>query len=131
LDEVPQLVKDFLFEHIHGHEELEILVLVHQSGRQTEDSIAESLKISTPLVDDALKALCGRGLLERATGNGRAQYRSSDNWKQVCDELARLYASHRLELVRLMSANAIERVRTRAMRTFADCFFLGKRRDDG
>ena len=33
--------------------------------------------------------------------------------------------------VMLMSSNAIERVRTGAMRTFADCFFVRRKRGDG
>lgn len=40
--------------------------------------------------------------------------------------LASVYTSRPIDIMRLMSANAIERVRTAALRTFAEAFVIRK-----
>ena len=133
LDEIPQSIKDFLFRHVHSHEELEVLVFLHRHGgeRLSEQDIAEASKIAITVVRDAIKPLGERGIVESLTGDPPARYVTNANYKDELDELIALYEQHRLEIVMLMSANAIERVRTGAMRTFADCFFVGRKRNDG
>ena len=132
-DEIPESVQRFLFEHIHSFEELEIVVLLNGDGsqRSTDKSIAEQLKIAVNLVADALKALRNRGIVETLTESGTVFNVISANYKAELSEMMAVYERHRLEIVMLMSRNAIERVRTGAMRAFADCFFVGKRRGDG
>jgi hypothetical protein len=45
--------------------------------------------------------------------------------------LARSFQNQRAEILRLLSANAVERVRSRAVQAFADALALNKpRRDD-
>ena len=132
-DEIPESVQRFLFEHIHSFEELEIVVLLNGdvSQRSTDKSIAEQLKIAVNLVADALKALRNRGIVETLTESGTVFNVISANYKAELSEMMAVYERHRLEIVMRMSRNAIERVRTGAMRAFADCFFVGKRRGDG
>jgi hypothetical protein len=45
--------------------------------------------------------------------------------------LARAYADQRLEIMKLISANAIERLRTAAIRAFSDSFLIRRKRRDG
>jgi hypothetical protein len=45
--------------------------------------------------------------------------------------LLEVYESNRIELMMLLSANAIERMRTGALRAFADAFVIGRNRKDG
>jgi len=132
-DEIPESVQRFLFEHIHSFEELEIVVLLNRdvTQRWTEESIAGQLKIAVNLVADALKAVRNRGIVETFTESGTVFHVISANYKAELSEVAAVYERHRLEIVMLMGRNAIERVRTGAVRTFADCFFVGKRRGDG
>ena len=132
-DEIPESVQRFLFEHIHSFEELELVVLLSRDVRQrwTEESIAKQLKIAVNLVADALKALRNCGIVETLTESGTVFHVISANCRAELSEVITVYERHRLEIVMLMGRHAIERVRTGAMRTFADCFFVGKRRGDG
>ena len=132
-DEIPEPTQRFLFEQIHSFEELEVAVLLNRNSAQrwTAQSIATELKITVNLVDDALKALRNRGIVEVLTEGGTPFHAASKDYKAQLSELVAIYESHRLEIVMLMSTNAIERVRTGAIRTFADCFFVGKKRGDG
>jgi hypothetical protein len=45
--------------------------------------------------------------------------------------LVRAYDQNRLEIVKLMNANAIQRLRNAALKTFADAFILGGKKKDG
>jgi hypothetical protein len=132
-NEIPATIKAFLFERIHSHEELEVFVLLGRdpARRWTEAAIADELKIVVGLVSDALKALRNRDMVEARKEDAATYWLVSPACKAPVSELIALYDQQRLEIVMLMSANAIERVRTGAMRTFADCFFLGRKRDDG
>ena len=132
-NDIPETIKAFLFERIHTHEELEVVVLLARAGaqRRTEAAIAAELKIVVSLVTDALKALSNRDIVDALTENASTYWHINPACEARLRELVALYDQQRLEIVMLMSANAIERVRTGAMRTFADCFFLGRKRDDG
>jgi len=132
-DEISEPIKTFLFERIHSHEELEVVVLLGREAAQpwTEETIARVLKIDVSLIRDALNALRNRDIVEALAETTTITWRIGQIHNPQSSELVALYDQHRLEIVMLMSANAIERVRTVAMRTFADCFFLGKQRGDG
>jgi hypothetical protein len=47
----------------------------------------------------------------------------------VVDRLAIVYGEHRLEVMRLLSAHALERIRNSAARAFADAFVIGRKKD--
>ena len=132
-DEIPESIKAFLFDQIQTHEELEVVVLLARGGTQgrSEAAIVEELKIVASLVSDALKALRKRDIVDSLTEDAKTYWHVRPDREAKLRELVALYDSQRLEIVMLMSANAIERVRTGAMRTFADCFFLGRKRDNG
>jgi hypothetical protein len=44
--------------------------------------------------------------------------------------LERVYAEQRLAVIKLMSDNAIERLRTGAARAFVDAFLIGRKKND-
>jgi hypothetical protein len=46
-------------------------------------------------------------------------------------DLAEAYGARRLEVMRALSKNAVERVRTSAIRMFADAFLIGRKKKDG
>ena len=45
--------------------------------------------------------------------------------------LAHVVADSRLTVIRIMNANAVERLRTKAARAFSDAFLMRTRRDNG
>lgn len=133
VDDLPERIRAFLFDHIHSFEELEMVALMQRDPalRWTEERMAEALRISPASTRDALKALVNRGMVRTIPERETIVYAPSEEHQRELAELAALYAARRLEIVMQMSANSIERMRTGAMRTFADCFFVGRNRKDG
>ncbi|MGA8708731.1 MAG: hypothetical protein WB646_17295 [Steroidobacteraceae bacterium] len=120
----------FLAEHIESYEQLEILLLLGDERTEwTAQRLSSHLKISQAMTEAALSELHSRGILElpsgassiRCTGNARVP-----EFEVTLTRLARVYAERPVEIIRLMTANAIERVRTAALRTFVDAFVLRK-----
>ena len=68
----------------------------------------------------------------RAAPAPRFAYRpTSSGLDAAAGRLDREYAERPIRIIQLMSANAIERVRTAALHTFADAFVLKKKDSDG
>jgi hypothetical protein len=83
---------------------------------------------------EALDRLCRGDLLAVRTDGDAVlfMYSPSDvGLDGAVTDLAQAYNENRLEVIKLMSANVIERVRTSAMRAFADAFLLGGKKKDG
>ncbi len=125
-------VKALLRDHIESFEQLEILLLLHRrrGDTWTPDSVARALSMNMDPDDaaTALEDLCRSSLVDvRVDGAGRSyRYRQgAPNLEATIHALSEGYEEHRLEVIKLMNKNAIERVRTSAMRTFADAFFVG------
>ncbi len=122
------LLQAFLHDSISSYEELEaLLLLARESGRSWTDSeLAEALKVQVDAMTSALDALISvEGLLEvdSQTGQRRCRYApKSEALRQVVAELAIAYVEQRLAIVRLMSANALDRVRGAALLRLADAF---------
>jgi len=55
----------------------------------------------------------------------------SEAVEATIDRLAAAYRENPIPIIKLMSANAIERLRTAALRTFADAFILRKDKNGG
>lgn len=118
---------------VTSYEQLEALLLLHAAaGRDwAVMEVAAALRIDDANAAAALAALSTQHLLT-VTGVGvqqRYRYASADATLAAgVDKLALAYAERRLEVVKQMSANAIERLRSSAARTFADAFLLGDRK---
>lgn len=131
-------LRSFLSAHVQSYEQLEVVLLLQRREREslTATETAEALRIPKDLAESALVHLEGHGLVvaeANKLGNHRYMYgpRSADLGQSLA-ELARVYNENRLAVVELMSANAVERLRTSAIRTFAECFRLGQpRKKDG
>lgn len=128
-------IQRLLLEQVTGLEELEALLLLHRSGTKAMSvpQVAEAARLNPSSTAAALAHLQALGLL-RAEGDASApSYRySPENAQLACviDRLARLYAASPVEVIKQMSANAIERLRSSAARAFADAFvFKGKKND--
>jgi hypothetical protein len=123
-------VKALLRDHIESFEQLEILLLLHRrrGDTWTPDSAASELNLDPDAAATALEDLCRGGIAEVSGEGGarRYQYRQgTPTMEATIHALAEGYDEHRLEVIKLMNKNAIERVRTSAMRAFADAFFVG------
>ena len=125
----------FLREHIEEYEHLELLLLLFRDQERTwsADEAAERLALSPRVVSEALAHLRSRGLVAGAAGPtpGFRFHAVGQSTSAAVRELATAYEQSRLSIIRQMNANALERLRTSAIRAFADAFRLRKGRDDG
>lgn len=129
----PEL-QSFLLEHVESFEQLELLLsFCREPDRERSAAdLAQSLRIPVELATEALAALCRRGLLAvRGTPPGSFCYQPRET---RLDELSRRlmqgYETHRLEVMRVMSANAMARVRGSALRAFTGSFLLRKEKKE-
>jgi hypothetical protein len=127
--DIPADVQAFLRDHIHAYEQLEAAVRCHREPARwwTEETLAEALRIGLESAAEALATLAAAGIVERADAPGAtAQYRAGRTCAPIVARLAELYETDRLQIIRLMNENAVHRVRTNAMRAFADAFVFRK-----
>jgi hypothetical protein len=129
-------VQAFLAASVETYEELEVLLLLRgkREHEWTVDEIVAVLRLRAGTIEAACVALGDAGLLrESIESRGRAYgYAPRDAaLDDAVAALARMYAEDRLAIVKMMSANAIERIRTAAMRTFAEAFVIGKDKKGG
>lgn len=132
-NELDAEVRRVLSEHVTSYEQLEALLLLHGSAARdwTAADVAAALRIDAAVAAATLTALSAQRLLARAEGASPPRYRYAPVDSALAggiDKLAQAYAEMRLEVVKQMSANAIERVRSSAARTFADAFLLGQKK---
>jgi hypothetical protein len=120
-------VKTLLRDCIESFEHLEVLLLLYRKPGDawTADAVATAsiLNLSEDTAADALAHLRRWKLLE---GEARSyRYDPGNRLDGTVRALAAIYDEDRLEVMKLMNQNAIERVRTSALRAFADAFFVG------
>jgi hypothetical protein len=132
--DLPDDVRTLLQEHIESYEQLETLLLLRRERYEewTTEGLAARLRVRAELVEAALAGLKAGGLVE-ATGAApmRFAYRpASSGLDAAASRLEREYAERPILIIQLMSANAIERLRTAALHTFADAFVLKKKDND-
>ncbi|MGH8316512.1 MAG: hypothetical protein ACREUL_00845 [Steroidobacteraceae bacterium] len=134
--DLPEDVHALLREHIESYEQLEILLLLRRERYEdwTPQGLTTRLRLPAELIESALTGLKASGLVE-ATGadpTPRFAYRpASSGLDAAVGRLEREYSERPISIIKLMSANAIERVRTAALHTFADAFVLKKDKNRG
>ena len=127
---ISEKAKALLRDFIESFEQLEILLLLHRRGGDTwgADAVSTELKLDFDTAAEALAHLSRAHLLAvRAEASPRLfQYGPANSVMDgAVGDLAEAYQDNRLEVINLMNTNAIERVRTSAMRAFANSFLLG------
>jgi hypothetical protein len=133
--DLPEDVRALLHEHIESYEQLEVLLLLRRERHQewTIAGLATRLRVRAELIGQALEGLKAGGLVAvtAATPAPRFAYRpASSGLDAAAGHLEREYLEWPIKIIQLMSANAIERLRTAALHTFADAFVLNKKKDD-
>jgi DNA-binding MarR family transcriptional regulator len=136
-DRVPDDVRALLRERIESYEELEVLLALERdrSAERTAEELSAAQRIAPALAEAAVRALESRGLLAGRRGSAHGScYRYSPATPALdaaVRGLVRVYAEQPISIIKIMSENAIQRVRTGAVRAFADAFILRKDKSDG
>lgn len=134
--QLPENVRDLLRDRIESYEQLEILLALErvQGAAKTPEELSAALRIGLSLVEPALRALESRGLVTHTdaaqSGPGYSYAPQSSALDGAARALARAYAEQPIPIIKLMSDSAIQRVRTGAVRAFADAFILRKDKKD-
>jgi hypothetical protein len=132
---LPPAVADLLSRSIETYEQLEALLLLRSSGDRSWDAeeLGTALNLRSTFADAALEHLAAQGLVSREASRAHAfRYAPRDTaLRETVERLAESYENQRLEIMQVMSANAIERMRIATMRRFADAFLLRRKDDDG
>ena len=125
-DDELRALKKFLFEHVVDLEEIQILADFQRDagkGSLTAEEVAALTGLPVATTRDALQRLNTRGLLApTATEPAAYRYAADGAVRASLDRALSEYQANPLQVLGLMTANAIERVRTSAMRAFADSF---------
>lgn len=129
-------IQKFLCEHILSYEQLELLLIMRaeQGVSWTQDLLCARLSLTASLVGAALEGLESERLIQARAGASGKEYRyvrQNDDIEATIGRLGAAYRENPLPIVKSMSASAIERLRTAALRTFADAFILRKDKDRG
>lgn len=130
-------IRSFLRHHIFSCEQLETLLLVRDRRDDAwtdAATVGRELAISTRAAEEALDQLCRGNLLDIRVGEHSVIFRYSPGTAELeslVDRLALVYREKRLQIIGLIDRNAVDRVSTAAIRTFADAFLLRRRKKDG
>ena len=127
-------VQRLMCERIESFEHLQILMHLHQHPTHacSAQDLVDQLRFPASTAEAALEHLRRQQLLavEQGPDGPVFSYRPADETLSgAVDRLVRAYDESLLEIMKLMSNNAIERARTKALRFFSDAFILGKRKD--
>ncbi|MET0342280.1 MAG: hypothetical protein ABW252_14850 [Polyangiales bacterium] len=130
---IPEPVRDLLRERVHAFEHLEILLRMKAEapGALGVDALTSALRIPESLVEPALVHLAVEELLVATAPRTYRYAPASASLDEAVSALAVCYADSRVELFRLISSNAIERLRSGSLKIFAEAFRLRRKKKDG
>jgi hypothetical protein len=126
-------LESFLLENIESYAQLEcLLALATRPELEWKvDLVAETIRLSPAETRSALDHLVRRRLLVASPDIENPSFGLDRDHHAFVVRLDRLYRSQTLLIVRLMNANALERVRHEAAKTFSDAFLIRKKKPDG
>jgi hypothetical protein len=118
--EIPDRIRQFIARHIDSVGQLEALLLLRSIAEPLELArVARRLYINEAETKPILERLCASGLLE-ATRAGYRYQCSTEELRQLVDELAYLYGRKLIPVTHLIHAKSPR------IREFADAFRLKK-----
>jgi hypothetical protein len=125
---VPPAVRALLRDHVDSFEKLEVLVLLYRRRGQasTAEALARELGVNAVGLSTALEQLVAAKLLaleasQYACPRAETVHEGALQW------IAAAHAGNRLVLIQLMTAQAIERIRSSTVQTFSEAFRIRKR----
>lgn len=130
-DEIPEDMRSFLLAHVESYEQLDVLALLRTQADRglSAEEVADGTKVPLAAAETALEGLHESGILAQAHHRGGPRFHYAPRepaLDALVDRVLRAYRESPLGIVKLMSTNAIERVRTHAIRAFASSFVSGK-----
>jgi len=123
-----------LRSQVGSYEHLAILLRAHRDPDRSWSilELSEVLLIPLTLADNATRELHDSGLLVPAgTAPPRFRFASDAGRSAAVARLARAYHENPVAVIQALTTNAIQRLRTSALRAFADAFVLRKKDRDG
>ena len=129
---IPDNVRELVRERVHAIEQIEVLLRLHAVGGASLSAaeLGAALRLPEALVQGALDHLVLHKLV--TVTRDRFQCQPSDPvLAAAVDALAISYADARVEMLRLISANSVERLRSNTLRVFAEAFRLRGKKKDG
>lgn len=126
-------VRDFLRDHVETYEELEALVFLARRRRRsaTAAEVGAGARLPTLIAVKALDDLRRGGLVDEVREGKRVSYvfwPATPALARAADRFVAVYESNPVDVIQLMSAAALERLRTTASRAFADAFVIRSRK---
>lgn len=118
-----KLVFDLAVEVLDSFEKLEVVLALHRATTPlSQAQLVSQLGLESDQIVDAMQGLVASG----AVAGGSAGYRLADEgpWTAHLRALADLHKTDRMTVVTAMSNAALERMRARAARAFADAFVI-------
>jgi hypothetical protein len=133
-DPLPADLQEFLRSVIESYDHLAVLLWLRRERSRdwAEIEVVDALAIPGPLAHTVLADLSAGKLLQSVRGESGLRYRyaASGATDALVERLETEYSHSPARLMRLLSAYAIERVRTGAIRAFADSFVIRKKDSD-
>lgn len=125
---IPEDVRALLRTCVSSYEELEVLLLLAREPDEhvTAAAVADRVRVPVPAVVAALDTLVDAGLLEADRAAGTFGYRPRADRAAAVARLLEEARENPVAIIRVMSTNAIERIRLSAVNMFADAFVLGR-----
>ena len=130
VETVAEPVRQLLREHVETHEQLQILIGVIENGDRssTADTLATQFQLPVATAIEALAHLEADGVIEPVRRDAAEPIHYRYALDLTLGELLRsAYRTRPVDIMSLMTANAIERVRMSARRTFTPASWLRKR----
>jgi DNA-binding IscR family transcriptional regulator len=131
---LPPDLREFLSSNIESYEQLEVLRLLGKSPKLAwrVPAIAQKSQLAESVVEDVLLHLCSKGLVASVPGRIEGFHHAPSNLATL-ETVARViefYEARPLELMKVMTANSIERLRANAAGAF-DALLTNRKKDDG
>ena len=132
-DRVHDELVALLREHVKTYEHLEVLLLLasDQARAWNADDVVAALCLEPASVRETLEHLTEAGLLRHTSDGSDGKCRCHPSWARILDYLVETHRDDRMELVALMTRNALDRVRDSAHRTFGSAFVSGRKSQAG
>lgn len=126
-------VQRFLLENLESYEQLQALLLIAKAPDKdwTAKHVAEALRLSPASARAVLEHLSRRSLLKGRGAVDEMLFTYVPEQAAVVQRLVQICGSEPHVVMKWMNTHALERVRSEAIKTFADAFLLRKKKPDG
>jgi hypothetical protein len=134
--ELPEVVQRLIREQVRTYDAVEVVLLLHgeASRRWRLPEIASAVRLSEEAAAAVLAELSRHQLIVESAVDAERSYRLDIERPEVAaavSQLAVAWSDHRLALIKLLNASAVERLRTGAARALSDAFLVTRRKNDG